>query len=346
MTELSLADLGWSAHFRSQIGQHISSTMLPARISDVHRDRVTVKSESGDHSLILPSDISAGDVAVGDWVLADTDGGVVHSVLERRTVLRRRGAGTSVTRQLIAANVDTLMIVTSCNEDFNPARLERYLALASSSETLPLIILTKADLAEDAGVYQKQAERLSPLATAVTIDAREPESLGLLSPWLRPGQTAALVGSSGVGKSTILNGLTGLDAATQGIREDDAKGRHTTTARSLRRTYSGGWLVDTPGMRSLGLSDSADGIGEVFADLTELAAGCKFSDCAHETEPGCAIRAAIDSGELDGKRLDRWQKLLREDRYNSETIAESRSRQKEFTRFVKATMKGKRRMKG
>lgn len=342
MTGLTLADLGWSAFFRSQIGQNMPDTIMPARISDVHRDRVSVKTESGDHSLILTPSIRAGDLAVGDWVLANLTSGLVHSVLERRTVLHRRGAGASVTHQLIAANVDTLMIVTSCNEDFNPARLERYLALASSSDTLPLIILTKADLVDDASAYRKQAERLSPLATVVCIDARDPESLERLSPWLKPGETAALVGSSGVGKSTILNGLTGLDAATRGIREDDAKGRHTTTARSLRQTFSGGWLIDTPGMRSLGLSDSADGIGQVFADLTELATRCRFSDCAHETEPGCAVRAAIDSGELDAKRLHRWQKLLREDRFNSETIAESRARQKEFTRFVKATMKGNR----
>lgn len=345
MTVLSLADLGWSAFFRSQIGQQMPDTMLPARVCDVHRDRVSVKSESGDLSLILPPEISAGDLAVGDWVLTEIGSGLVHSVLERRTVLRRRGAGTSVTQQLIAANVDTLMIVTSCNEDFNPARLERYLALASSSDTLPLIVLTKADLAEDPGDYQKQAERLSPLAMAISIDARDPESLKLLSPWLKPGETAALVGSSGVGKSTILNGLTGLDVATQGIREDDAKGRHTTTARSLRRTFSGGWLVDTPGMRSLSLSDSTDGISKVFADLEELAASCKFSDCAHESEPGCAIRAAIDNAELDSKRLHRWQKLLREDRFNTETIAEARARQRGQTRFIKATIKGKRRMK-
>lgn len=340
MTDSLLADLGWSAYFSSQVEQQQLAKTPAARVTDIHRERISAKSACGDLTLLLPPDISAGDLAVGDWILADTNNGLVHSVLERRTLLRRRGAGDAVKNQLIAANIDTLMIVTSCNDDFNPARLERYLALAASSEIMPLIVLTKADLTEDSDIYRKQAERLSSLAMVVSLNAKEPNELELLSPWLKPGETAALVGSSGVGKSTILNGLTGVEAATQSIREDDAKGRHTTTARSLRRTFSGGWLVDTPGMRSLSLSDSAEGIEQVFSDLVDLAGSCKFSDCAHESEPGCAIRAAIGTGELDPKRLQRWQKLLREDRINTETIAEARTRQRGRTKFIKATLQG------
>lgn len=341
MTDLTLADLGWSAQFASHRDADDLDTYPPVRLSEVHRDRVEAMTPTGEISLGLPPALSAGDLAVGDWVQHDPAKGRVHALLPRKTLLNRRAAGTDARDQLIAANVDTLMIVTSCNADFNIARLERYLALATGAGALPLVILTKADMAEDAEAYRRQAERMSPLVTALALDARDPEALDALTPWLRPGETAALVGSSGVGKSTLLNGLTGEAAVTQGIREDDAKGRHTTTARSLRRTRSGGWLIDTPGMRALRLSDSADGIAQVFSDLEDLAQSCKFSDCAHESEPGCAIQAAIAAGELEEDRLRRWQKLAREDRYNSETIAEARARYRKFGKMVKSAMKQK-----
>jgi len=346
MTDASLAALGWSDHFAAQLEPGEIEATPPARLCDVHRDRVQALTPAGEISLTLPGDIQAGDLAVGDWALIDPVENRVVRALERRSILRRRAAGTVLMHQLIAANVDTLMIVTSCNADFNPARLERYLTLAASSDTKPLIVLTKADLVGNAADYVRQAEALSPHVTAITLDARNTAALGRLLPWLQPGATAALVGSSGVGKSTILNGLSDESSETQGNRKGDNKGRHTTTARSLRPTHSGAWLIDTPGMRSLGMSDSGDGIDRVFSDLTELATTCKFSDCAHQSEPGCAIQAGIKSGDIDAVRFQRWEKLLAEDRFNSETPSEARARKRGFTKKVKASVQGKRGRQG
>ena len=271
---------------------------------------------------------------MGDWVVyADHR---VERRLEPLTSIGRRAAGEEAKGQIIATNVDTLGIVTSCNADFNPARLERYLAICAAGGALPLIILTKADLATDAEDYRQRAQRLSPLATAVAINACDPEDVARLEPWCRNGQTLALVGSSGVGKTTIQNSLTGIADATQGIREDDAKGRHTTTSRALRPTLAGGWLIDTPGMRELRLTDAADGIDQVFADITELANACRFSDCRHETEPGCAVLSAIEDGRLDPARFARWQKLQREDQYNTEAVHEAHARYRRFSKMAKA----------
>lgn len=346
MTDASLAALGWSQDFQSQLGPGELEATPPARLCDVHRDRVQAMTPQGDITLTLPGDIQAGDLAVGDWVLVDPQENRVVRALERRSVLRRRASGTVLMHQLIAANVDTLMIVTSCNADFNPARLERYLTLAASSDTEPLIVLTKGDLVDNADDYVRRAEALSPHVSAITLDARDPAALDRLLPWLKPGDTAALVGSSGVGKSTILNGLTDETSATQRGRKGDNKGRHTTTSRSLRATHSGAWLIDTPGMRSLGMSESGDGIDRVFSDLTELAHTCKFSDCAHQSEPGCAIQAAILAGEIDADRFQRWEKLLAEDQSNSETAAEKRARKRGVTRQIKSSVQGKRGRQG
>lgn len=337
----TLLDIGWTEHFAEQVDADTLQATPPARICDVHRGRVLAKSETGNMELDLPSTMGTADLAVGDWVLTDPAAGLVVSLLERHTELKRPIAGLATKYQLIAANVDTLMIVSSCNADFNPARLERYLALAATSQTTPLFVLTKVDLAPDAQEYLEKAQRLSPLASAVAIDAQDKTSLDQLQPWVMPGQTVALVGSSGVGKSTILNGLAGIQTATQNIREDDAKGRHTTTARSLRQTTSGGWLIDTPGMRSLSMGGSSEGIDLVFADLIELAASCKFSDCAHTEEPGCAIKAAIAANEIDAGRLQRWQKLLQEDAQNSQSISAARAKQKSKSRQIKSTVRNK-----
>jgi ribosome biogenesis GTPase / thiamine phosphate phosphatase len=248
--------------------------------------------------------------------------------------------------QLIAANVDTLFIVTSCNADFNPARLERYLALSAEAGTEAVILLTKADGSSDAARYRDQAERLSRNLHALTLDARDPGVAGLLADWCRDGQTVALLGSSGVGKTTLTNSLTGLSEATAPARESDARGRHTTTIRSLHALTGGGWLIDTPGIRALSPADAASGIDSVFEDVVELAGLCRFRDCTHQSEPGCAVRAAIAEGRLDEDRLHRWEKLKQEDRFNSATPAEARALARRFGKQVKQSLAAKPRRDG
>ena len=322
MKTLTLSDLGWSGHFDRQIAP--DTTGEPARISDIHRDRVVAYSPTGQHVLLPDRPVS--DFAVGDWVIHD--GNCIVQRLAPRSEIRRKAAGVGSAQQLVASNVDTFGIVTSCNADFNVARIERYLALAMASGALPLVILTKADQVENPGDYVRQSEKLSPLLTAIAIDARKPDDVARILPWCKHGQTLALAGSSGVGKTTLRNGLTGESEATAEIREDDGKGRHTTTSRAMRPSVSGGLVIDTPGMRELGLTEAAQGVDQVFAEISDLAARCRFSDCSHESEPGCAIKAAVEAGQVDSERLHRWKRLQREDMINSETVAQSRARQK------------------
>ncbi|MEM9425639.1 MAG: ribosome small subunit-dependent GTPase A [Pseudomonadota bacterium] len=334
MTKPTYADLGWSAHFAHQCDAEITH---PWRIAEVHRNRIVALNPDGTRSIDVHG--GTGMFAVGDWITTTDDR--VEAILDRQSLLKRGAAGEDSHEQLIAANVTTLGIVSSCNADFNLRRIERYLVLASDAGCLPLVILTKADQVDNPDWYVAEATRLSPLVTAIAIDATDATDPERLAPWCRGGDTLALVGSSGVGKTTIRNGLTGEDAATQGIREDDARGRHTTTARALVRTHAGGWLIDTPGMRAVSLSDVAEGLGAVFADIGELSVQCRFSDCAHDTEPGCAVQAAIADGSLDPDRLRRWRKLMAEDRYNSQSVAEARARDKSFGKMVKGAKKRK-----
>ncbi|MFW2542620.1 ribosome small subunit-dependent GTPase A [Primorskyibacter sp. 2E107] len=327
---MTLTGLGWSDFFADQIAPD-ETHLTPARVNEVQRDRLRVLSTEGPMRLI-PTE-AAGNYAVGDWVL--TDGTQALRRLDARGNLSRKAAGHVHYTQRIAGNVDTLGIVSSCNEDFNLARLERYLALAATADCLPLIILTKPDKCDDPAPFIKAAQSLSPLITALAINAKDEEDVARLHPWSGNGQTLALLGSSGVGKTTLRNRLTGETAATQDIREDDAKGRHTTTFRSLVPTLTGGWLIDTPGMRELQLADMADGIEEIFDDLMVLAGQCKFRNCEHVSEPGCAVRSAIEAGDLDPERLTRWRKLEAEDTRNTASIARQRARGKAFAKMVK-----------
>lgn len=305
------------------------------RIATIHRSRMTAVSVIGPVKLNLSVNTSTADFAVGDWVLADPATRMVLRRLERRTLLQRWTEGAR-TQQLIAANVDTLFIVTSCNDDFNIARLERYLALANEAGAAPVIVLTKADQAADTEHFRQQAEGLQRGVAVVTLNAKTHSAVVALAPWCKNGQTVALIGSSGVGKSTLLNTLAAKPAEdaqrTGGIREDDAKGRHTTRSRSLHSIEGGGWAIDTPGMRTLHVSDVRAGLDMLFAEITELAPKCRFRDCTHAHEPGCEIQAAVAAGLIDPVRLGRWRKLLEENHSNTRSESKARGYKAKDTR--------------
>ncbi|MDO6588886.1 MULTISPECIES: ribosome small subunit-dependent GTPase A [Rhodobacterales] len=341
MTDLTRDALGWSPFFMSQLEIDELETLTPARIATVHRDRVVGFSEIGSLELTLDPQITTAAVAVGDWALAAPAQHRLIRVLERKTELSRSTEFHTGDKQLIAANLDTLFITSSCNNDFNVARLERYLALAHDAMVTPVILLTKADQCDDPDAYIDQARALGRGLEVIALDAKTQDVAAILAPWCGKGQTVALAGSSGVGKTTVANALTGGQAATQGIREDDARGRHTTTGRSLHAIPLGGWLIDTPGMRGLGLAEAAFGIDATFPEISELVTQCKFRDCAHESEPGCAVQAAIAAGDIDPERLRRFKKLKRENTHATETIAQSRERAKKFAKGVKRAIKKK-----
>ena len=337
----SLHELGFSPYFRAQLSLEDLETLEPARVIEVQRDRLYALGENGPTELTLQGHTTTSEFAVGDWVLADTRHRAVR-LLSPESSLTRRAAGTDTCVQFIANNVDTLFIVTSCNDDFNEARLERYLALSKEAGVTPVILLTKADLSDQVDVLQSTAQSLMSNVTVLPVNATDESVSSLLAPWCGAGQTVAFIGSSGVGKTTLTNALTGDNATTQGIREDDAKGKHTTTYRSLRPIINGGWVIDTPGMRALRLHDNAYGITAVFDDIIDTASHCRYSDCQHESEPGCAVQIAIDNGELSAERLKRWRKLYRENLHNTQSVADARKREKKFSQSVKQAMKGKR----
>ncbi len=336
--------LGWRNFFASQLEP--GSGLRPARVMAVHRDRLDVAGAGDTQSVVLAGRIADQPVAIGDWVLLDESGERVERVLERFGVFKRGAAGPSHTVQLIAANVDTVFVVTSANRDFNIARLERYLAIAQDAGAFPVVVITKADTVDSTADFVREASALSPGLLVEAVNALDPDSVSCLRSWCGVGQTVALLGSSGVGKSTLVNTLSGAVQDTGAVREDDQRGRHTTTNRSMHPLPDGGWLMDTPGMRELQLVDVGDALDDVFTDVSVLAEQCRFGDCQHESEPGCAVQAAIEGGELDADRLRRYRKLVAEDRRNTESTAERRARDKTFHKMVKTVMADKQRTKG
>ena len=332
-----LETLGWGPFFAQQIDAEALKSTPPVRVVAVHRSGLHVAGDGIDET--IPPGLEA---TVGDWLLLDRARPRASRVLSRKSLVKRRAPGTDRQVQLIAANIDTVFVVTSCNQDFNIARLERYVALAFEAEIEPVIVLTKADLVTDATQHVDAARTISDRVAVVALDARGDEPAIKLSEWCRPGRTVAFLGSSGVGKSTLTNALAGTQAiATQAIRDDDARGRHTTTRRELHAVPGGCLVLDTPGMRELQLTDAASGIADVFEDIEALAARCRFSDCRHESEPGCAIRNAIEEGRLEPARLARWRKLRAEDAFNSASLAERRTRDRAFGKMVRRVMQEK-----
>jgi len=336
---MTLTELGWRHFFAQQVSLDDLESLRPARVVNMERSMLGLLHEHGSTTAELelrwqklPHEERP---TVGDWVLID-EAGLPQRLLERQSVFKRKAAGDRAEVQLIGANVDTLFVVSSCNMDFNVSRLERYLALALDAQVTPVIVLTKEDLA-DAEKYLQEAKDMRSDLDVLAVNSLDPESIADLHQWCGEGQTVALIGSSGVGKSTLLNTLVGKSVAITGaIREGDSKGRHTTTSRSLHLIPNGGLVLDSPGMRELKLTDVAAGLGEVFDDIEALAEQCRFKDCEHEKEPGCAVTEAIEDGALPSRRLENYHKLLREEVHNTQSIAQRHQRYRKFGKNAKA----------
>jgi len=315
------------------------------RVIGRHGDWLTLLGQDDHSSLKLPGKWRLyppeNQPIIGDWLVVDQYNQPVR-LLQRLSQLSRKASGSGQRTQYMAANIDTLFVVSSCNRDFNLSRLERYLALAHEGNVQSVVLLTKADLADEPEHFCRQVESLHRGVIAVTLDARQPEVCRQIEPWIGPGETVAFLGSSGVGKSTLINSLLAQEIlATQAVRADDDRGRHTTTARAMFQMEGGAWLLDTPGMRELRLGESVQGLQEVFSDIEELAKGCQYRDCDHEGTSGCAVLAAIESDALEARRLRNYLKLQREQSYLKETVWQQRDRHRQFSRMVNRAKKNK-----
>lgn len=331
---MNLQDLGWQPFFQQQLTLEDYELNKVARVSAHHRSGYQLLTESAE--LSLPMHDTLPPMTVGDWLLLDQNNHFVR-LLDRSSLFSRKAAGTKLAEQFIAANIDTVFIVMSLNNDFNLSRVERYLALTNEAQVEAVIVLTKADLCDNTDELYQQVHSLDPMLLIESVNSLDFDSVNVLSAWCKTGKTVAFLGSSGVGKSTLVNTLMQAKTqATGSIREDDSKGRHTTTGRTLHTMPSGGVLLDTPGMRELQLANVTHGIRETFSDVEEIASRCRFSDCSHQTEPGCAIQKALTSGDLDERRLQNYLKLQREQTRNSASIAELRSQSKQLGKMYRS----------
>jgi len=329
----------WQPKWRNIAEQYsIKGQIEPARIVADHGQKYEIRSERGTSWATLSGKarLKASELrsypGVGDWVavrmMNEGDDAIIHEIVERKSLIARQAAGFETKEQIIAANVDTLFIVCALNHDFNVRRLERYLIMAWNSGVNPVIVLSKSDLCEDIPSYIAETELIAPGVPVISISAHLGIGRELLESYVYPGTTIALAGSSGSGKSTMINWLTGTDQQlTQDVREDDSRGRHTTTHRELFLLPQGGVLIDTPGMRELSIWDDDGGLERTFEDIERLKEQCQFNDCEHRHEKGCAVLRAIDEGQLDRKRLDNYHKMQREIRFQmrKERIAAKRN---------------------
>jgi ribosome biogenesis GTPase len=315
-----LRAFGWSEHFERAWAALASPELRPARVVQEQRGAFRIQTAAAETRADVAGRLrQEGRLlpAVGDWTAVREahrgQGAVIQQVLERRTAISRKAAGKGAREQVLAANVDTVFMVTSCDLDFSPRRIERYLTMVWESGATPVVLLNKSDLVGDPSALVREAEAVALGAAVHPIAAAREEGLAALAPYLVGGHTIALVGSSGVGKSTIVNRLAGRELqAVAEVRDDDAKGRHTTRSRQLFLLPCGTLVLDTPGLREIAPWLGDAGLGQAFADIEELARSCRFQDCVHDTEPDCAVKAAVGTGHLAGARLDSYQQLRRE----------------------------------
>ena len=344
-----LASFGWSATVEESWRAEPRGDAVPARVVSAHRTRWEVVTDTGFGTAGIAGRFHAMPLAerpaVGDWVAlrrSEGDSSVIDVVLSRTTELRRVAAGGRYD-QVVAANLDTVFIVGGLDGDHEPRRLRRYLALVRGGGATPVVVLNKVDLADDPAGAVADLAGIDPDVAVHLVSASDDTGIDDLAEWLRPGETIGLLGSSGVGKSTIVNRLLEEERqATHAVRLDDSMGRHTTTRRELIPHASGAVIMDTPGMRELALVSDASDLDAGFADIAALAETCRFGDCRHEGEPGCAVQAAIDAGEIPAGRLDEYKKLEREAQYDAERRHERHARERAFGKMVKDHMKRKR----
>jgi ribosome biogenesis GTPase / thiamine phosphate phosphatase len=316
--------LGWTAALEQAFAPHAAEGLVPARVSVAYGATFRVMAESGEQLADITGRMrheahGRRDLpAVGDWVAIKPTtiaGGraTIHAILPRTSVFSRRAAGTDTTEQVLATNVDTAFLMTAFDQDLNLRRLERYLAMTWEAGANPVVLVNKTDLSDRVVELHAEVQAVAIGVPVHAISARHAEGLAVLEPYLTSGTTLVVLGSSGVGKSTLINRLVGNEKLrTAEVREDDHRGRHTTTHRELIVLPSGALLIDTPGMRELQLWNAEAGVGETFDDISRLAAGCYFADCKHETEPKCAVKAALDQGLLAADRLASFHKLRAE----------------------------------
>lgn len=353
----SLISWGWNSYFAAFWRGGDWKNAVPARVITQQRKFWRVAGDFGEcwaepsGKLRLAADEGADWPAVGDWVAVELHGedtaAMIQEVLPRRSKFARNSPGKKMEEQVIAANVDTALLVSALDGDFSPRRVERYLAQCWESGARPVIVLNKADVCGDARVKSAEMERIAVGTAVCVVSAKTGDGFSELEEFLRPGQTLVLLGSSGVGKSTIVNRLLGHAVQeVQPVRESDSRGRHTTTTRELFVLPCGAVLMDTPGLRELQLWDAVDGVSQVFADIESLAGQCRFRDCRHEAEPGCAVQAAVRTGTLDEARLENHRKLLREQEFlrrkmDPEARRVERQRVKHLMREVRQIYRGR-----
>ncbi len=323
---MNLTELGWAPRFAQHFGPFREQGLAPGRVAREERQRYLVCGEQGELTAEVAGRLrheaaSRAELpAVGDWVAVaarPAEGkATIHAVLPRKSAFLRKVAGSHTEEQVVAANVDVVFLVSGLDGDFSPRRIERYLALAWESGAQPVIVLNKADVCADVEARVAETESVAVGVPIHALSATEGRGLEALEAYLGPGGTGAFLGSSGVGKSTLINALLGEEAlATAPVREDDSRGRHTTTHRELIVLPGRGLVIDTPGMRELQLWGDQDTLSQAFEDVEALAAACRFRDCAHQGEPGCAVQAALADGTLDSARWQSYLRLQRELRH-------------------------------
>ncbi|HWW75643.1 MAG TPA: ribosome small subunit-dependent GTPase A [Pyrinomonadaceae bacterium] len=337
---LTLEDYGWSDFFASAFADYAEGGFEPGRVFLQHNRALMLYTAAGETPAETTGRLrfharGAEDLpAVGDWVVIRRagDGAKVHEILPRRSKFSRRAAGSETLEQIVAANVDTVFLVTGLDNDYSPRRVERYLIMAWESGAEPVVVLNKADLAEEAEGRRAEIGRVAPGVPVLLLSAKRGVGVEQLLPYIERGRTVALMGSSGVGKSTIVNRLLGSEVQrTAEVRLSDARGKHTTTHRELFVLPAGGLVLDTPGMRELQLLVSERGLRETFEEIEVAAAACRFSDCRHEGEPGCAVREALDEGRIEPDRFNSYRRMQAEMRHAA-TLIDQRKAQDEKSR--------------